>query len=71
MDDLSDGQFSFTEIYAYLPCGRYPSGYSKREKPVLRRFPIFTIIMKTPGCHDYGKYSDSLMNLGIPLQMVI
>ena len=33
MDDLSDGQFSFTEIYAYLPCGRYPSGYSKRDKP--------------------------------------
>ena len=40
MDDLSDGRLSFTEIYAYLPCGRYPTGYSKRVKPVLRGTPF-------------------------------
>lgn len=43
MEDLSDGKFSFVAVYdymyltVYVQYGRYLSGYSKKDKHVLRK----------------------------------
>ena len=49
---------------------KVPEWLFKEREASAKKVPIFTLIMKTPGYHDYGKYNDALMNLGIPLQMV-